>query len=166
MRFMALDNAFRFAMQANGGATDARSGGPGASFMPKLGRTDLRQSDSEERAEALKPKGAVDLHTCNRLAFWASEEQAHSHELPVHLHRMLGIEVGGATSAVERMPFVDRHLHFVRSATKGAYEELVTGHDGYGGARRWWRKRAERLCVGLKLSLDDSRRQHSGKPQC
>jgi hypothetical protein len=31
---MPLDNAFAFEVQANGGATDAGSGGPGASFMP------------------------------------------------------------------------------------------------------------------------------------
>jgi len=31
---MFLDNAFRGEAQRNGGATDARSGGPGASFMP------------------------------------------------------------------------------------------------------------------------------------
>jgi hypothetical protein len=31
---MPLDNAFGFEVQAIGSATDARSGGPGASFMP------------------------------------------------------------------------------------------------------------------------------------
>jgi hypothetical protein len=34
---MLLDNAFAIEVQANGGATNACSGGPGASFMPKLG---------------------------------------------------------------------------------------------------------------------------------
>jgi len=32
VRFMPLDNAFAGEVQANGGATDADSGGPGASF--------------------------------------------------------------------------------------------------------------------------------------
>jgi hypothetical protein len=31
---MPLDNAFGSEVQANGGTTDACSGGPGASFMP------------------------------------------------------------------------------------------------------------------------------------
>jgi hypothetical protein len=37
VRVMPLDNAFAFEVQANGSAPDAHSGGPGASFMPKLG---------------------------------------------------------------------------------------------------------------------------------
>jgi hypothetical protein len=32
VRFMPLDNAFGLEVQANGGGTDAGSGGPGASF--------------------------------------------------------------------------------------------------------------------------------------
>jgi hypothetical protein len=32
-----LSNAFGIEVQANGGAADTCSGGPGASFMPKLG---------------------------------------------------------------------------------------------------------------------------------
>ncbi len=36
---MPLDNAFRAEVQANGGAREAGSGGPGVSFMPKLGAT-------------------------------------------------------------------------------------------------------------------------------
>jgi hypothetical protein len=32
VRFMPLDNAFQAAVQANGGASDAGAGGPGASF--------------------------------------------------------------------------------------------------------------------------------------
>jgi hypothetical protein len=34
VRFMLLDNAFDIELQANGGRWDARSGGPGVSFMP------------------------------------------------------------------------------------------------------------------------------------
>jgi hypothetical protein len=34
VRVMSLDNAFAVEEQANGRARDARSGGPGGSFMP------------------------------------------------------------------------------------------------------------------------------------
>jgi hypothetical protein len=37
LQAMLLDNAFDSEVQASGGCTNARSGGPGASFMPKLG---------------------------------------------------------------------------------------------------------------------------------
>jgi len=44
---MPLDNAFDCEVQANGGRPDAGSGGPGVSFMPKLGTTPLAAKDRE-----------------------------------------------------------------------------------------------------------------------
>jgi len=49
---MLLDNAFEFEVQANGDATNASAGGPGASFMPKLGgRLSAAVAADEEHAD-------------------------------------------------------------------------------------------------------------------
>jgi hypothetical protein len=55
---MPLDNAFRGEGQANGGRQDAGSGGPGVSFMPKLGSTAL----AEPRKQALSAEHQENLH--------------------------------------------------------------------------------------------------------
>ena len=41
---MPLDNALRLAVQANGSGANAGPGGPGDSFMPKLGRAMAMQA--------------------------------------------------------------------------------------------------------------------------
>jgi hypothetical protein len=78
---MPLDNAIAIEVQANGGAANARSGGPGASFMPKLGRKQF----SEAAMEAWSLRDTLGLHSPARcvegtgirhtseMAGWASQ---------------------------------------------------------------------------------------------
>ena len=63
VRFMSFDNAIPAEVQANGGATDASSGGPGASFMRKLGSwmSALRRTGGAAECRTLAGRRLVEL---------------------------------------------------------------------------------------------------------